>query len=75
MAINANPSEYKSISGLDQFYVAEVTVDSSAQYTAGTPEVLAPAVEISVKPVVSQETQYADNQAYDLFTSEAEIGS
>ena len=72
MAINANPSEYKSISGLDQFYVAEVTVDSIAQYTAGTPEVLAPAVEISVKPVVSQETQYADNQAYDSFTSEAE---
>ncbi len=67
MGINANPSEYKSISGLDQFYVALVTEDSEAAYTTDTPQVLAPAVEVSVKPKVSQETQYADNQAYDSF--------
>jgi len=72
MAINANPDEYKSVIGLDSIYVAEVTLDSSTAYTAGTPESLAPAAEISMKPVSSQDTQYADNQSYDVFASEAE---
>jgi phi13 family phage major tail protein len=72
MAINANADEYKSVIGLDSIYVAEVTADSSAAYTAGTPEILAPAAEISMKPVSSQETQYADNQPFDVFAAEAE---
>ncbi len=72
MPINANPDEYKSVIGLDSIYVADVTVDSSTAYTPGTPEALAPAAEISMKPVSSQETQYADNQPYDVFSSEAE---
>lgn len=72
MAINANANEYKSLIGLDNIYVALVTEDSVAAYTADTPQVLAPAVEIALKPVSSQETQYADNQAYDVFASEAE---
>jgi phi13 family phage major tail protein len=72
MPINANPDEYKSVIGLDSIYVAEVMADSSTAYTAGTPETLAPAAEISMKPVSSQETQYADNQPYDIFSSEAE---
>jgi len=72
MPISANADEYKSIIGLDSIYVAEVTVDSAADYTSGTPEILAPAAEISMKPVASQETQYADNQPYDVFQSEAE---
>lgn len=70
MTINAD--EYKSVIGLDQIYFALVTADTAAAYTAGTPAVLAPAAEISMKPVSSQETQYADNQAYDVFASEAE---
>jgi phi13 family phage major tail protein len=72
MPVNANPDEYKSVIGLDSIYVATVTVDSATEYTAGTPEVLAPAAEISLKPVSSQETQYADNQPYDVFAAEAE---
>jgi len=72
MPINANPDEYKSVIGLDELYVAEITADSSTAYTAGTPEVLAPAAEVSMKPVSSQETQYADNQSYDVFAAEAE---
>jgi phi13 family phage major tail protein len=72
MAINANASEYKSVIGLDSIYVAAVTADSASAYTAGTPEILAPAAEISMKPVSSQETQYADNQPYDVFAAEAE---
>lgn len=72
MAINANADEYKSVIGLDSIYVATVTADSASAYTAGTPEILAPAAEISMKPVSSQETQYADNQPYDVFASEAE---
>ena len=72
MPVNANANEYKSVIGLDQIYVAEVTADSSSAYTAGTPEILAPAAEISMKPVASQETQYADDQPFDVFASEAE---
>ncbi len=72
MGINANANEYKSVIGLDQIYVAEVTADSSSAYTAGVPEILAPAAEISMKPVASQETQYADDQPFDVFASEAE---
>ena len=72
MPVNANANEYKSVIGLDQIYVAEVTADSASEYTAGTPEILAPAAEISMKPVASQETQYADDQAFDVFSSEAE---
>ena len=72
MAINANANEYKSLIGLDNIYIALVTEDSVAAYTADTPQILAPAVEIALKPVSSQETQYADNQAYDVFSSEAE---
>ncbi len=72
MAINANAAEYKSTIGADSLYIAEVTGDSSSAYAAGTPEILAPAVNISMKPVASQETQYADDQSYDVFSSEAE---
>ncbi len=72
MPVNANAAEYKSVIGLDQIYVADVSADSSSAYTAGTPEILAPAAEISMKPVASQETQYADNQPFDVFSSEAE---
>jgi phi13 family phage major tail protein len=72
MTVNANAAEYKSLIGLDQIYVALMTADSAAAYTAGTPEILAPAVDIALTPVSSQETQYADNQPYDVFSSEAE---
>ena len=57
MAINRNPDEDRSVIGLDSIYVADVTVDSDSVYTPGTPEKLAPAAELSMKPVTSQETQ------------------
>lgn len=64
--------EYKSVIGLDSLYVAEVTADSAAAYTAGTPEWLAPAAEASAEPTTSTETQYADDQPYEVMSSEGE---
>lgn len=72
MTVNANAAEYKSLMGVDSVYIALVTVDTAAAYTAGTPEILAPVIDLSMRPVVSQETQYADNQPYDVFYSQAE---
>jgi phi13 family phage major tail protein len=72
MPISANSDEYKSVIGLDEIYVAEVTEDSASAYTAGTPEVLAPAADIAMTPVSSQSMQYADNQPFDVFEAEAE---
>jgi len=72
MAINRNPDEDRSVIGLDSIYVADVTVDSDSVYTPGTPEKLAPAAELSMKPVTSQETQYADDQSFDIFSSQGE---
>jgi phi13 family phage major tail protein len=67
-----DPNEYKSVVGLDSLYVALVTQDDAAGYATDTPEYLAPAAELSIKPVSSLETQYADNQPYDVSASEAE---
>jgi phi13 family phage major tail protein len=72
MGINRNPGEDKSVIGLDSVYVAQLSEDSSTAYAAGTPEILAPAAELSMKPVASQETQYADNQPFEVFSSQAE---
>lgn len=72
MAITANSGEYKSRIGLDSLYIAEVTVDTAAAYTADTPEWLAPAAEASQEPSSSFEIQYADDQPYDVSTSEAD---
>lgn len=67
-----NQDEYKSRVGLDSLYVAAVTQDSALGYTAGTPEWFAPAAEVSIAPAVNRQTQYADDQAYDAFSSEGE---
>lgn len=68
----ANSGEYKSKIGLDQLYIAEVTADSTAAYTAGTPQWLAPAAEASLAPTTSFEIQYADDQPYDVMAGEAD---
>lgn len=75
MPVNANAGEYKSRIGLDSLYIAEVTVDSAAAYTADTPEYLAPAAEASQAPKTNSATQYADDQPYDssVFEGETEI--
>lgn len=70
MPITANADEYKSRVGLDSLYVAEVTTDDANSYVADTPEYLAPAATASQAPTSSQDTQYADDQPYDVMTSE-----
>lgn len=68
MTINQN--EYKSKVGLDQLHIAEVTQDDSVAYVADTPEYFAPAAEAGQEPSSSMDTQYADDQPYDVMTSE-----
>jgi len=68
----ANPGEYKSKIGLSNLYVAEVTQDDALAYSANTPEYLAPAAEASQEPTNSFEIQYADDQPYDVMTSEGD---
>jgi phi13 family phage major tail protein len=65
-----NAAEFKSKIGLDMLYAALVTADGAAAYTAGTPFYLAPAATASQAPSSNQETQYADDQPYDVITSE-----
>ena len=72
MPITAAAGEYKSRIGLDSLYIAEVTADTSSGYTADTPEYFAPAAEASQEPTSSFEIQYADDQPYDVSTSEGE---
>lgn len=62
--------EYKSVVGLDKVYVALVTQDDASGYVADVPEIFAPAVDASAEPETSQEVQYADNQAFDVLSSE-----
>jgi phi13 family phage major tail protein len=64
MAIDSG--EYKSKIGLDNLWYALVSVDDAANYTVGTPKYLAPAAEASQEPTQNSETQYADDQAYDV---------
>ena len=64
--------EFKSVVGIDQVYYALVTQDNSDGYTAGTPAILAPAIKMSAEPNVSNDTQYADNKAFDVMVGEGE---
>ncbi len=69
MPVTATSGEYKSRVGLDSLYIAQVA-DSSSGYTADTPEMLAPAADAVVEPSTASETQYADDGAFDVVTSE-----
>lgn len=70
MAINAD--EYKPVVGLDSIYIAEITADTAAAYTAGTPAYLAPAAEAKAAPAVNVQTLYYDDQAYDTALAEGQ---
>jgi phi13 family phage major tail protein len=72
MTINVNAPEYKSVLGLDSLYVAEVTQDNAAGYVAGTPEYLAPAAAASQEPSSATQIQWADDQPYDVQSSQGE---
>lgn len=67
-----NQSEYKSRVGLKDLYVALVTQDDANGYTAGTPEKFAPAAMASVAPAANKETQYMDDQPFDVMQAEGE---
>lgn len=72
MGLTVNAGEYRSQIGLDSVYLAEVTADSLAAYTADTPEYFAPAIEATIEPTINTDTQYADDAAYDTMVSEGE---
>lgn len=67
-----NSGEYKSTVGVESLYYALVTQDDSSGYVADTPALLAPVTEIGGEPTSSLDTQYADNQPYDVMASEGE---
>lgn len=70
MTINAG--EYKSTVGVSDLYVAAILADSLSAYTAGTPAYFAPVAEVGAEPATNQETQYADDNPYDVFVNEGE---
>jgi phi13 family phage major tail protein len=63
---------YKSVVGADSVYYALVTQDDAAAYVAAAPAYLAPVMAITVEPSVNTKTQYADNQPFNVDTSEGE---
>jgi phi13 family phage major tail protein len=65
-------SEQKSVVGLRDLYVALVTDDDASAYAADTPTYFAPAVNASQSPTVNSQTQFADDQAFDVMTAEGE---
>lgn len=67
-----NQSEYKSRVGLKDLYIAIVTQDDADGYAAGTPEYFAPAAMANVSPAANKETQYMDDQPFDVMLSEGE---
>lgn len=66
-----NPGENKSTIGLRSIYYALVQ-DGVDDYTAATPEQLAPAINASVSPSSNSKTQYAEDGPFDVMSSEGE---
>jgi phi13 family phage major tail protein len=63
---------FKPVVGLSDIFVAVVTADSAASYTAGTPFELAPAIDAKVSVKTSQEVMYASNLPFESLNSEGE---
>lgn len=62
-------AEYGEFVGVEDLHVADVTADDAADYTAGTPEYLAPTAEISIQANINNAPQYYDNVAgFDYVT-------
>ena len=66
------PGEYRPRVGLDSIYVAKVTTDDLTDYATDTPVYLAPAAEAAQASTLNTETIYADDQAYESFTTKGE---
>lgn len=67
-----NQDERKSVLGLRDLYIAVITQDDASAYAAATPQYFAPAVTASQAPTSNSKTQYADDGAFDVMTSEGE---
>lgn len=67
--VKENYGEYIGVSDL---HIALVSEDSKTAYTAGTPEYLAPAANVTQEPSVSTKTRYYDNKAYYTTSTEGE---
>jgi phi13 family phage major tail protein len=65
-------AEKKSVIGLRDLYVAEISQDDADGYAAGVPVAFAPAVNASHKPTSNSKTQYADDGPFDVIISEGE---
>ena len=65
-----NEAEKKSTIGLRDLYIALVTQDDADAYAADTPQIFAPAVKASHKPVSNSKTQSADDAPYDTTITE-----
>lgn len=72
MSRTINPTIVGEAIGVSDLYVAEVTADSDAAYTAGTPESLAPVATIARETAVSTKTRYYSDAALFTDTSEGE---
>ena len=68
----ANESEKKVVVGVDSAYVAFITLDDENEYTVGSPQSLAPAMELKSTPASTSETLYADNGPNDNVAAEGE---
>jgi phi13 family phage major tail protein len=62
--------QYGEFVGVDSLYYALITKDDEAEYTAGTPEYLAPAAEISGEAETNNTTTYYDNKPGNNYVSE-----
>lgn len=62
----------KSYVSADSAYFAIIEQDDADAYVAGTPEFLAPTINITHTPKVNSKTQYADGRAYDAMSAEGE---
>lgn len=66
----ANAAEKKVVVGVDSVMIAFVTQDDENDYVAGSPQSLAPAMEIKAGASSSSETLYADNGAEEELSAE-----
>lgn len=65
-------AEKKSTIGLDSMHMAQISTDDATAYTAGTPEIIAPAVSAKVAVKSESQVQYADDGVFDSSSSEGE---
>lgn len=72
MARTINPTTVGEAIDVSELYVAAVSADTDAAYTAGTPEILAPMATIGRDTSVNTKTRYYSGMAMFTDTSEGE---